>query len=225
MKLQGKFIISALVFAISGLAMSTANAATKPARIVAFTPKTPKSILKIKRASWRDALFGDTGWTHNSDWGRFSTTKGKVVTIKLVTKVQGLHPGITVWYRGVKDTAPDTYVPDHFYQQNASISEFGAKDETTNKAIGNILMTLVAHGYDNDGHANGYGVDDNGKIIRTPPVGVNGIKDKVSGQVILKFKAPQTGSYQFVVGGFNPTKAFDGVKKHEVTAIVSVTPK
>jgi hypothetical protein len=25
------------------------------------------------------------GWTHSSDWGKFSTTKGKVIKIKLVT--------------------------------------------------------------------------------------------------------------------------------------------
>jgi Copper(I)-binding protein CorA len=209
---------------VVGLCLATANAATKPTRIVAFTPKAPKSILKIKRASWRDPNFGDMGWTHFSDWGKFSTTKAKTIKITLVTKVVGLHPGITVWYRGAKDTAPDIYVPDHAYPQNTSMSELGARDETGGKNIGNIFMSLAAHGYDNDGHTNGYGVDDNGKKILTPPVGLNGIKDKVPGQLVLTFKAPQTGNYQFVVGGFNPTKAFDGKIRHEVTTTVSVTP-
>jgi hypothetical protein len=164
------------------------------------------------------------GWTHFADWGKFSTTKGKIIKITLTTKVVGLHPGITVWYRGVKDTAPDTYVPDHAYPQNTSWTEFGARDEIGGKNIGNIVMGLAAYGYDNDGHLNGYGFDDNGKIILTPPVGLNGIKDKLPGQLVLAFKAPQTGNYLFVVGGFNPTKAFDGKLKHEVTTTVSVAP-
>ena len=222
MKLNRRIIVAFVAFV--GFSLSTANAATKPSKIFNFTPTTPKTILKIKRASWRDPLFGNEGWTHSSDWGKFSTTKGKTIKIALVTKVAGLHPGITVWYRGAKDTAPDTYVPDHFYQQNASISEMGAKDEATGKNIGNILMALVAHGYDNDGHNDGYGVDDNGKKILTPPVGVRGIKDKVTGQLVLTFKAPQSGNYQFVVGGFNPTGAFDGKDKHQVTATVSAAP-
>ncbi|WP_394754267.1 copper(I)-binding protein CorA [Crenothrix sp.] len=224
MKLNQKLIVSALTFAVVAFSLSTANAATKPTRFAAFTPKTPKYILKIKRASWRDPLFGDMGWTHSSDWGKFSTTKGKVIKITLITKVPGLHPGITVWHRGANDTAPDIYVQDHFYQQNASISEFGAKDEATGKAIGNIFMRHIGNGYDNDGHTNGYGFDDNGNKILKAPAGVKGIKDKIPGQLVLTFKAPLSGNYQFVVGGFNPIKAFDGKNKHEVTATVSVTP-
>lgn len=217
-------IIVVVLTVVVGFALATANAATKPARIVAFTPKAPKSILKIKRASWRDPNFGDMGWTHNSDWGKFSTTKGITIKITLNTKVAGLHPGITVWYRGAKDTAPDIYVPDHQYPQNASMSELGARDENGGKNIGNIFMTLAAHGYDNDGHTNGYGVDEKGKKILTPPAGIKGIKDKVPGQLTLIFKAPQTGNYQFVVGGFNPTKAFDGKTRHEVVTTVSTIP-
>ncbi len=223
MKLNRKFI-NVLAFAIAGLAMPVANAATKPVRIVKFTPSAPKSILKVKRASWRDPLFGNMGWTHSSDWGKFSTTKGKVIKIKLVTQVPGLHPGITVWHRGADDTAPDNYVVDHFYPQNANFFEAGAKDEANGKNIGTISMRIIAHGYDNDGHTNGYGVDDNGNTILKPPAGTKGIKDNVPGQMVLTFKAPKSGNYQFVVGGFNPIKAFDGKNKHEITATVSVLP-
>ncbi|SJM90192.1 copper(I)-binding protein CorA [Crenothrix polyspora] len=183
MSVKCKQIVNILTAAVIGFSVQTVMAATKPTKIAEFTPSTPKNILNIKRASWRDPLFGNTGWTHNSDWGKFSTTKNKIVKITLVTKVPGLHPGITVWQRGAKDTAPDSYVPDHFYQQNASIFEMGAKDEA-NKNIGNIFMTLVAQGYDNDGHTDGY-LDDNGKKTRIAPTDVKGIKDSVSGRLVL----------------------------------------
>jgi hypothetical protein len=92
------------------------------------------------------------GWTHNSDWGMFSATAGQSKTIQLVSTVAGFHPAVTVWSRGVDDTAPDNYVVDHFYPQNANFVEFGAKDETTSVSIKNISMQIAAHGYDADGH-------------------------------------------------------------------------
>ncbi|WP_394754268.1 copper(I)-binding protein CorA [Crenothrix sp.] len=223
MKLNRKLIINTVALAIVGLSLSSAYAATKPARVVGFTvPTGPKKILNVRKSGWRDPAFGDMGWTHSSDWGKFTTkVKNKIVTIKLVTKVAGLHPAITVWHRGKDDTAPDTYVVDHFYPQNANFYEAGAKDETTNKALGNISMKVVAYGYDGDGHK-GYGLDDDGTKILTPPVGMNAIKDKISGTVTLTFKAAKAGNYMFVVGAFNPAAGINGAVTHEVETTVSV---
>lgn len=216
---------TALAFILASIGFSTADAATKPSRIFTFSGKAPKittTVFKIRRASWRDPLFGNQGWTHSSDWGRFHAVKGKVVKITLITKVVGLHPGVTVWYRGSNDTAPDNYIVDHFYPQNQDFSEIGAKDETTGKTIGNIAMKVITHAFDNDGHTQGYGTNDQGNTILKPPVGLRGIKDGKSGQLILRFIAPKTGNYQFVVGGYNPIKAFDGKDKHKVTTIVNI---
>lgn len=221
MKLNRKFVVNAVALAVVGLSVSAVHAATAPTRVLAFTPSAAKGVLAVKKSSWRDSAFGDMGWTHSSDWGKFSTTKGKTVTIKLVSTVKGLHPGITVWSRGKDDTAPDTFVVDHFYAQNANLYEAGAKNETNNKDLGNISMKVVAYGYDQDGQTS-YGLDEDGKQILTPPAGMNGIKDKVSGQLVLTFKAPRDGNYMFVVGGFNPLASVDATKKHNVTTTVSV---
>jgi hypothetical protein len=209
MKLNRKFFVKALAFAVAGLIVSAAQAATKPASIAAFTPSVPKRILKVKKSSWRDPAFGNMGWTHSSDWGKFTVAKGKTVSIKLVSKVAGFHPAITVWHRGADDTASDTYVVDHFYQQNANLFQFGAKDEANGKELGNISMQIVAYGYDQDGNT-------------LKPVNMNGLKDKVSGQMTLTFKTLMPGNYQFVVGGFNSSANVDGTMKHNVETTVTV---
>jgi hypothetical protein len=223
MKINRKFIANAIAFAVAIGAISVAQAATQPASIKAFTvPTGPKITLNVKKSSWRDAAFGDMGWTHSSDWGKFTTKMAnKMVTIKLVSGVAGLHPGVTVWYRGKDDTAPDTYVVDHFYPQNANVYEAGAKDETTNKALGNIAMKVVAYGYDGDGHKD-YGLDEDGKKILTPPVGMNAIKDGVPGILTLTFNARKAGNYMFVVGGFNSAATVNPAVKHGVVTTVSV---
>jgi Copper(I)-binding protein CorA len=223
MKLNSKIVANAVAVAVLGFSISGAEAATKPARIVGFTvPTGSVQTLNVRKSGWRDPAFGDMGWTHSSDWGKFTTKmKDKMVTIKLVAKVAGLHPGITVWYRGKDDTAPDTYVVDHFYPQNANVYENGAKDETTNKDLGNIAMKVVAYGYDGDGHKD-YGLNDDGSKILTPPEGMKAIKDGKSGTVTLSFKAAKAGNYMFVVGGFNPAAGVDGSKTHGVATTVSI---
>jgi hypothetical protein len=201
-----KYVIKALVVAIAGLAVSAANAATKPTRVVNFTMGA-SSTFTAKPPSWRDPAFGSQGWTHNSDWGKFTATAGKAVTITL-TSVAGFHPGITVWYRGADDTASDDYVPDHFYTQNGNFVEFGAKDETTSKAIGNISMQNVAYNYDQDGHT------------LKPWSTSKGLTDSVNGKVVLKFTASKAGTYMFVVGGINPASTLKAANRYNVTVQV-----
>jgi hypothetical protein len=223
MKISRKFIVNAVTFALAIAVASIAEAATQPASIKAFTvPTGPNITLNVKKSSWRDPAFGDMGWTHSSDWGKFTTKMAnKMVTIKLVSKVAGLHPAVTVWYRGKDDTAPDTYMVDHFYPQNANVYEKGAKDETTNKAIGDISMKVAAYGYDGDGHKD-YGLDEDGKKILTPPIGMNAVKDGKPGTLSLTFKAAKAGNYVFVVGGFNSAATVDAAVKHGVVTTVSV---
>lgn len=173
---------------------SAAYATTQPTKITAFTAEAPTQTLTTRYKGWRDPAFGDMGWTHFSSWGSFQATKGQIVTITVnSTDSADLHPGVSVWYRdSEKDTAPDTYVADHFYVQNAPQFVLGAKDETSGETVGDIVMRIAAWGYDADGV----------KGAKLP--GLNGQKNGTPGQVVLKFKAKHTGSYVFVEGGVLP---------------------
>lgn len=212
MKSNRQFVINTLSLAVAGLFVSSlACAATKPSRIATFSAAIPDNVLNVKSSSWRDPAFGDMGWTHSSDWGKFLAKKGQTVTITAISNTPGLHPGITVWFRGADDTAPNTYVVDHFYPQNANTVEFGAKDESTGASIGNIVMKVVDYGYDQDGNSK-------------RPRMMNGITDNVPGQLVLTFKAPQRGYYTFVLGGFNPDAGVDTSVKHNIDTNVTVQP-
>jgi hypothetical protein len=202
----------AIALATGGMfAASSANAVTKPSTIAAFTAEQPTQTLTTKVTSWRDPAFGDMGWTHSSGWGSFQAKKGQTVTIKAVAPNADLHPGITVWYRGPKDTAPDNYVADHFYPQNANLFVMGAKDESTGEAVGNIIMTVVKYGYDRDGNK------------KNVP-GLGGKKDGVAGELELKFKVTKGGTYLFVLGGFNPGPGLVGsAERLGVETTVTVT--
>lgn len=200
-----------LSLTIAGLlAAGSAGAATKPAHIAKFDAVTPSNVLSAKASSWRDPAFGDMGWTHSSDWGKFVATVGQTVTITLTTTAAGVHPGITVWHRGRDDTAPNNYVVDHFYPQNANTVEYGAVDESTGQALGNIVMRVAAFGYDLDG---------NSKVVSN----MHGIKDNVPGKLVLKFKVKRGGAHMFVVGGFNPDTGVDTTPKYDIDTTVSVT--
>lgn len=177
---------------ILGFAAVSANAATAPASVFAFDSVNKNSTFSVTAKGWSDPAFGDAGWTHNSGWGSVDVKKGQTVTITAVADNKGVHPGATVWYRDpVKDTAPDNYVIDHFYQQNASVFKNKAVDESTSTEIGNIVMKYIAHGYDLDKNS----VND---------LLLKGKKDGTAGKLTLSFKAPSDGIYMFVVGGFNP---------------------
>ena len=192
------------------LAAPASQAATIPSSIFDFASGVTDDVFSVRSKGWRDPAFGDMGWTHSSDWGTVTAQRGQTVTIKMLAADAGIHPGITVWYRGEDDTAPDNYVVDHFYPQNANFTKFGATNETTGEKLGNIVMRHIAHGYDLDG---------NTKRVRI----MNPIKDDVPGQLELSFKVRRTGTYMFVVGGFNPDASVDTAVSYNVNVNVTVT--
>lgn len=188
---------------IASLITVSSYAATSPGTITPFDSAHSTANLSIRYKSWSDPAFGDLGWTHTSAWGSFSATQGQDVTITLLANDIGIHPGATVWYRGAEDTAADTYVPDHVYSENATQFKYGAIDEATGAAVGDIVMRHVVHGYDQDGNT----------LVNRK---LGGKSDKVNGRLILKFKAPYTGSYIFVLGGINPDPNIDPTVGHYV---------
>ncbi|TAN67665.1 MAG: hypothetical protein EPN17_10800 [Methylobacter sp.] len=202
----------ASVIAASLITVSASYAATIPMSITAFDASTTDAVFVVKSKGWRDPAFGNMGWTHSSAWGTFKAKKGQLVSIKMVAADAGIHPGSTVWYRGADDTAADNYVVDHFYPQNANFAKFGAVDETDGTSLGNIVMTHVLHGYDQDGNS-----------LKVKSMG--GKVDQVSGQLLLKFKAPYTGDYMFVTSGFNPDANIDTTLKLPYNIDVNVTVK
>ncbi|TAN47187.1 MAG: hypothetical protein EPN21_18290 [Methylococcaceae bacterium] len=212
MKSAIRSIPVAVALITSGLlAASSANATTAPAAVAEFTADNAVQTLQPKSTGWLDPAFGDMGWTHKSVWGKVEASKGQTITIKAVSSNADLHPGITVWYRGAEDTAPDSYVADHFYAQNANLFVAGAKDESTGEDLGNIVMKVVKFGYDRDGKGN----------AKIP--GLNGRKDGVSGQLELTFKASRTGTYMFVLGGVNPGADADPAVAIDVETEVTVS--
>lgn len=210
MKASSKYIARFIyLIAAALLTASASQAATIPASITKFTSLITSDVFSVKSKGWRDPAFGDMGWTHSSGWGAFGALKGQTVTIKLVAADAGLHPGMTVWFRGKDDTARDKYVVDHFYPQNANFTEFGATDETSGADLGNIVMRHVIHGYDADSNTL--------KIT-----GMNPKYDNVPGQLKLSFKAPYSGRYMFVVGGFNPDAGVDSASSHNINVTAKV---
>ncbi|MGZ8191075.1 MAG: copper(I)-binding protein CorA [Methylococcaceae bacterium] len=215
-----KYKASLISLAVAGLmAASASQAAVKPASVFMFDSSATVTDFNVRVKSWHDPAFGDMGWTHHSQWGAVSALKGQVVTIKLATSVAGLHPGITVWYRGAADTASDDYVVDHFYPQNAPMFKLGATDDTDGTDVGNIVMKYVTHRYDRDSDPL------EGPIQKALPL-MRGNLDTIPGQVTVKFTAPQAGKYMFVVGGVNPDPVIAAsTAKHPVTVTVTVTGK
>jgi hypothetical protein len=200
----------ASMMAISLMATSASYAATIPSSIIAFDASHITDTFTFKSKGWSDPAFGDMGWTHSSAWGTVTATEGKVVSIAIdASAAAGIHPGVTVWFRGANDTAPDNYVVDHFYPQNANFAKFGATDETTGTALGNIIMQHVVHAYDQDGNS----------VIKKKLAGKT---DGAAGKLIIRFKAPTTGTYMFVVGGFNPDAIVDNTLKYNATVTVRV---
>lgn len=212
MKLAIRSIPIAISFIIAGLvSVPAANAATAVMAVADFTA-TPSQTLQTRPKSWGDSDFGDMGWTHHSTWGKVQATAGQVITIKAVAVNPNIHPGVTVWYRGEKDTVDDMYVKDHFYAQTAPMFEKGVKDETTGAVLGDLVMKVVAFGFDKD--------KNKGLLDGIPNAGK---RDKVPGQLVLTFKAKQTGTYMFVLGGFNPGPAVvDTSLKYDVVTDVTV---
>lgn len=210
MKANRKSALFISLVAAGLLAASASQAATIPSSIFDFTSDATNDVFSVKSKGWRDPAFGDMGWTHSSDWGSFKAKRGQSVTINMTAVDAGIHPGITVWYRGADDTVDNKYVVDHFYPQNANFTKFGVTDETTGEKLGNLVMRHVTHAYDVDGN----------KIIR----GMGAKEDGVSGQLELTFRAPRNGDYIFVVGGVNPDANVDLTISHDVNVSVTVAP-
>lgn len=208
-----KLAIRSLALVMGGLFVaSAANATTSPMFMGDFTA-TPSQVLKSRMTSWNDPLFGEMGWTHHSGWGKFTAKAGQVVTIKAVsTSTTRFKPAVTVWYRGADDTAPDSYVADHFYVQNANMYVKGAKDEMTGASIGDISMKAVAFGFDKDSNKRDF---------------MGAKLDGVPGKLELTFMARKTGTYTFVMGGFSPAHStLDSATLYPVQTTVTVkTPE
>lgn len=191
------------------LAASTANAATSPSKITVFNTTKPTHTLQATAKSWRDPAFGDMGWTHASGWGLFRAKAGDIVTITADAGNPGIHPAVSVWFRGKQDTALNKYVPDHFYPQNANQYVYAAKNEQTGEALGTISMQIAAYGYDQDG---------NSRVLL-----LNGKKDGTPGVLELSFKAKKTGVYLFVLGALNPGAGVDVAPFNDIMTKVTVT--
>ena len=205
---KSRFILISLTASIGPWAVPAAMAATQPAHIASFTADQPTQTLSTRHKGWRDPAFGDMGWTHFSDWGTFQARKGHPVTITAVSSNPDIHPGITVWYRGANDTAPDTYVVDHFYAQSAPQFKLGATDESTGAVIGNIVMSLSTFGYDLDGQS---------KALRN----LRGKRDGVPGQLVIKWVPQNTGTFMFVLGAVNPGPgASDSTIRYDIETTV-----
>ncbi len=218
MKTPKSSLLSLAVVALMAAA-SSSHAATKPTSVTLFDATTTESVFNVRVKGWNDPAFGDMGWTHHSQWGEVEVLKGQNVTIKLATTVAGVHPAITVWYRGAADTAADDYVVDHFYPQNSGMFKLGALDDAGASIGGNIVMKYVTHRYDRD----------NDPLVaplqKALPL-MNGNLDGVAGQVTAKFNAAQAGKYMFVVGGVNPDAVIStSTAKQPVTVTVTVTGK
>lgn len=184
---------AALVAAVGIFAASTSFAATKPQAngVFTFNSKKTTHTFSVRPNSWSDPAFGYQGWTHHSDWGIVRAKKGSVITIRLTSAVSGLHPAVTVWQRGGKDTAPNSYVPDHFYPQVLDFNKIGAIDEDTGEEIGDIVMKVTKWGYDKDGNSLNFTL-------------FNPVADEIPGHLELTFEAPRSGAYMFAVGAHNP---------------------
>lgn len=208
MKIENKFLSRALL--VAGLIVgANAQAATYPSTIVPFDAANSQQDFSIRYKSWSDPAFGDLGWTHTSNWGSFDALEGQKVTIFIQAATVGIHPGSTVWFRGADDTAPNNYVPDHVYAENVTLFKYGATDEATGEAVGDIIMKHVIHGYDQD----------NNPVRKR---GLRGIKDRRNGRLVLTFIAPHSGHYMFVVGGISPDPTVDPSVGHKVKVKVDI---
>jgi hypothetical protein len=165
----------------------------------------------VRAKGWSDPAFGDMGWTHSCKWGHVQAQKGQHVRIVMRSHDRGVHTAGSVWLRTLADTAPDDYVVDTFFPQNANLVKYGITDNDTGANLGDVVMKNVAYGYDYDA---------NSVLDRT----LHPKSDNVNGKLVLNFTAPETGNYMFVVGGFNPDPNIDTTVDHDVDVTVTVTP-
>lgn len=157
----------------------------------------------VQPSSWYNPGFGNAGWTHFSKWGRVSLMRNRTYKITLTSSNPAMHPGVTVWERKTgKKYASSDWFTGHSYIQYDSIKATNQIDESTGKNLGTIEMDLVANGFDIDGMQ---GTPCATAMCWWPSnPSFKPIADGVPGQVVVEFKAPKRGLYQFVFGGINP---------------------
>jgi hypothetical protein len=197
------------VAVVSLMSVSASQATTSPSTPFNFTAAESTNEFSVRASGWSDPKFGDLGWVHSSDWGFFNANKGQVVTITMVSKELGFHPGSTVYFRGANDTADDKYIPDVALTQTATMAKWGAADDATGAPLGDIVMQYITHGYDGD------------KTVGASPT-FKKINDGVSGKLVLKFTAPETGTYEFVTGGYKPAPTINKKAAHPVNVTVKI---
>ncbi len=195
--------------AISLMSISASHATTQASSVFNFTPSANTDNFSVRASGWSDPKFGDLGWVHSSDWGTFHANKGQMVTITMVSAEAGFHPGSSVYFRGANDTAEDIYIPDVALTQTATMAKWGAANDDTGEPLGDIVMQYITHGYDGD------------KTAGASPT-FKKINDGVSGKLVLKFKAPYTGLYEFVTGGYKPAPFINTKVAHMVKVSVAV---
>jgi hypothetical protein len=198
------------VAVISLLSVSAGHATTQASSVFHFTPSANTDVFNVRASGWSDPKFGDLGWVHSSDWGTFNANKGQMVTITMVAETVGFHPGCTVYFRGANDTADDSYIPDVALTQTATMAKWGASNDDTGEPLGDIVMQYITHGYDGD------------KVPNTVSSIFKRIKDGKSGRLVLKFKAPYTGLYEFVTSGIKPAPFVNNKVGHKVKVTVNV---
>jgi hypothetical protein len=193
--------LAALAICIQG---GLASAATQPVPAISDFGRGNTLSLGVSSLGWADPAFSNKGWTHKSAWGQFKANKGQKVTITVDGRAtNGLHPGLTVFYRpatskGNKGTGLE-YVPDHFFNQTSSWQVDDAVDDTTNAPVGTINMLYVTSAYDADNLAPGFSAQASLKNDQ-----LRGLQDGVPGLLTVTFVAEKTGTYQFVSGGLSP---------------------
>lgn len=202
------YLLSAAV--ISLLSVSVSHATTEASSVFHFTPSKNTDMFSVRASGWSDPKFGDLGWVHSSDWGTFYAAKGQHVAITMVAQGKGIYPGSTVYFRGVNDTAGDQYIPDVALTQTATMAKWGASNDDTGEPLGDIVMQYVTHGYDGD------------KVPASVPSHFKRIKDGKPGTLVLRFKAPYTGLYEFVSGGIKPAPFVNSKVAHLVKVTVRV---
>ncbi|SJM90463.1 copper(I)-binding protein CorA [Crenothrix polyspora] len=206
-------LLSAAV--ISLISVSASQATTQASTVFHFDMKKNTDNFEVRASGWSDPKFGDLGWVHSSDWGTFNAVKGQVVTITMTSSETGFHPGSTVYFRGADDTADNSYIPDVALTQTATMAKWGASNDDTGEPLGDIVMKYITHGYDGDGAV----ADVAGDLITNTFKKIN---DGVPGKLVIKFKAPFTGLYEFVSGGYKPAPTINKAIKHIVKVKVIV---
>ena len=200
------FITAAALAGMLGMAGS-ANAATSiSGKTTNVVSGETYSFTSVDSQAWYNVNFGNNGWTHFGRWGNFEARRGQLVTVTVEMPAEGLHPGVSVWWRNIgPKTLPLGYYQGHSYNQYDSIKTGILSEDNSGAELGYLEMIQAANGYDNDGTTpatcKGTGAN------KINPA-LNPINDGVPGRVVISFRAPRNGTYQLATGGACPTVTY-----------------